>query len=136
MLLLHLPRKVVLTRLCGVVPEIADLGVELRVDVGLNERIHDTHEQNTDHNGNDDPDGLVNIKLGFGIGNGSLRLAVNLVALVVDGFLMLVRNDYMVDHSDLVLAIWNGEQSGGTWHTIQYAKAKGKQVDIIKVDRK
>ena len=49
---------------------------------------------------------------------------------------MLVRNDYMVDHSDLVLAIWNGEQSGGTWHTIEYAKAKGKQVDIIKVDRK
>ena len=49
---------------------------------------------------------------------------------------MLVRNDYMVDHSDLVLAIWNGEQTGGTWHTIQYAKVKGKQVDIIKVDQK
>lgn len=49
---------------------------------------------------------------------------------------MLVRNDYMVDHSDLVLAIWNGEQAGGTWHTIQYAKAKGKQVDIIRVEQK
>lgn len=60
------------------------------------------------------------------------------VTLVNDHYFracMLVRNDYMVDHSDLVLAIWNGEQSGGTWHTIQYAKAKGKQVDIIKVDR-
>ena len=56
------------------------------------------------------------------------------LSLMVNG--MLVRNDYMVDHSDLVLAIWNGEQSGGTWHTIQYAKTKGKQVDIIKVDRK
>jgi hypothetical protein len=86
-LLLHLPRKVVLTRLCGVIPEIADLGVELRVDVGLDERIHDTHEQNADHNGNDDPDCLIDIELGFGIGNGSLRLAVDLVALVVDGFL-------------------------------------------------
>lgn len=49
---------------------------------------------------------------------------------------MLVRNDYMVDHSDLMLAIWNGEQSCGTWHTIQCAKAKDKQVDIIKVERK
>lgn len=49
---------------------------------------------------------------------------------------MLVRNDYMVDHSDTVLAVWNGEESGGTWHTIQYAKAKSKQVDIIKVDPK
>ena len=48
---------------------------------------------------------------------------------------MLVRNVYMVGHSDLVLAIWNGEESGGTWHTIQNAKAKGKTVDIIKVDR-
>ena len=29
-------------------------------------------------------------QLGFGIGNGSLRLAVDLVALVVDGFLRTV----------------------------------------------
>ena len=61
------------------------------------------------------------------------------VTMVTDHFFracMLVRNDYMVDHSDLVLAIWNGEQSGGTWHTIQYAKAKGKKVDIINIGRK
>ena len=75
-----------LTASAGIIPEVADLGVELRVDVGLDERIHDTHEQNADHNGNDDPDGLIDIELGFVIGNGSLRLAVDLVALVVDGF--------------------------------------------------
>ena len=90
MLLLHLPRKVVLTRLCGVVPEIADLGVETGLNVALDERIHDTHEQNADHNADDDTDGLVDIELGFGIGNGSLCLAVDLVALVVDGFLRAV----------------------------------------------
>ena len=86
MLLLHLPRKVVLTRLCGVIPKIADLGVEAGLNVALDERIHDTHEQNADHDADDDPDSLVDIELGFGIGNGSLRLAVDFVALVVDGF--------------------------------------------------
>ena len=102
MLLLHLPRKVVLTRLCGVIPEIADLGVETGLNVVLDERIHDTHEQNADHNGNDDTDGLVDIELGFGIGNGSLRLAVNLVALVVDGFLRAIEEIFdFVEHGFL-----------------------------------
>mgnify|MGYP004428193721 FL=1 len=80
----------VLTRLCGVIPEIADLGVEAGLNVVLDEGIHDTHEKNADHNADDDTDGLVDIELGFGIGNGSLRLAVDLVALVVDGFLRTV----------------------------------------------
>ena len=90
MLLLHLPRKVVLTRLCGVIPEIADLGVEAGLNVVLDEGIHNAHEKNTDYDADDDTDGLVDIELGFGIGNGSLRLAVNLVALVVDGFLRAI----------------------------------------------
>ena len=74
----------VLTRLCGVIPEVADLGVEAGLNVVLDKRIHDAHEKNTDHDADDDPDSLVDIELGFGIGNGSLRLAVDLVALVVD----------------------------------------------------
>mgnify|MGYP000240346194 FL=1 len=102
MLLLHLPRKVVLTRLCGVIPEIADLGVETGLNVVLDEGIHDTHEQNADHNADDDTDGLVDIELGFGIGNGSLRLAVDLVALVVDGFLRVVEEVFdFVEHGFL-----------------------------------
>ena len=76
--------------LCGVIPEIADLGVEAGLNVALDEGIHDTHEQNADHDADDDPDGLVDIELGFGIGNGILRLAVDFVALVVDGFLRAV----------------------------------------------
>jgi hypothetical protein len=79
-----------LTASAGIVPEVADLGVEAGLDVVLDEGIHDTHEQNADHNADDDTNSLVDIELGFGTGNGSLRLAVNLVALVVDGFLRAV----------------------------------------------
>ena len=75
-----------LTASAGIVPEVADLGIETGLNVVLDEGIHNAHEKNTDHNADDDTDGLVDIELGFGIGNGSLRLAVNLVALVVDGF--------------------------------------------------
>lgn len=41
------------------------------------------------------------------------------------------RNRYIVDKADVVLAIWNGEQSGGTWSTIQYAISKGKKIRYI-----
>ena len=37
----------------------------------------------------------------------------------------------MVDKSDLVLAIWNGEKKGGTWDTIKYAQKQGKTVKYI-----
>ena len=79
-----------LTASAGIVPEVADLGIETGLNVVLDKRIHDAHEKNTDHNADDDPDSLVDIELGFGIGNGSLRLAVDFVALVVDGFLRTV----------------------------------------------
>ena len=40
---------------------------------------------------------------------------------------MLKRNQYMVDHADIILAIWNGTP-GGTEKTIQYAKQQNKRV--------
>ena len=46
---------------------------------------------------------------------------------------MQKRNRYMVDSADIVLAIWNGEHSGGTWNTIQYAVLTGKDVRFISV---
>lgn len=44
---------------------------------------------------------------------------------------MQKRNRYMVDRSDLVLAVWNGEKRGDTWYTIEYANKTGKPVRYI-----
>lgn len=38
---------------------------------------------------------------------------------------MQIRNEYMVDHSDLLIALWNGSK-GGTKNCIDYAKRVGK----------
>ena len=35
------------------------------------------------------------------------------------------RNRWMVDRADLLISCWDGEPGGGTWNTLQYAKAKG-----------
>lgn len=40
-----------------------------------------------------------------------------------------VRDQYMVDHSDKLFAIWDGIKSGGVYSTIR--KAQKKNVDII-----
>ena len=47
---------------------------------------------------------------------------------------MKKRNEYMVDKADLVLAYWNGEESGGTWNTINYAKQKQKLLTINRLN--
>ena len=44
---------------------------------------------------------------------------------------MQKRNQYMVDRADLVLAIWNGKQTGGTWNTIRYARSRRKEIRYI-----
>ena len=48
---------------------------------------------------------------------------------------MLKRNRYMVDKSELVIAVFNGTKSGGTWYTINYARRSGKQVEIIDLNK-
>lgn len=40
------------------------------------------------------------------------------------------RNKYMVDQSDVVIAVWSGKPSG-TGKTVTYALAKGKPVIVI-----
>lgn len=47
---------------------------------------------------------------------------------------MQKRNEYMVNNSELVIAFWNGEEKGGTWNTIQYAKKIGKPIEIVRLD--
>jgi len=38
------------------------------------------------------------------------------------------RNEWMIDHSDLVLALWDGSPDGGTAACVRYAQSKGKSV--------
>jgi uncharacterized phage-like protein YoqJ len=46
----------------------------------------------------------------------------------------MVRNKYIVDHCDQLVAFWDGE-AGGTRETIELAKTAGKPVRIISVRR-
>jgi len=39
---------------------------------------------------------------------------------------MQIRNCWMVDNSDIVLAVWDGKKEGGTWNCISYAVSKNK----------
>ena len=41
----------------------------------------------------------------------------------------------MVDNSDYVLAVWNGEKKGGTWYTIDYARKKNKPVEVLDLNK-
>lgn len=43
---------------------------------------------------------------------------------------MQMRNQYMVDQSDLVIAAWDGS-SGGTKNCVDYAKRKGKRIVVL-----
>jgi len=46
---------------------------------------------------------------------------------------MLKRNRYMIDKSDIVIAVYNGIPSGGTWYTIKYAAKTNKSIELIKL---
>ncbi len=41
---------------------------------------------------------------------------------------MLKRNRYLVDHAACLLAVYNGEQQGGTAMTLRYARKLGRQI--------
>ena len=38
------------------------------------------------------------------------------------------RDKYMVDNCDLLLAVWDGVKTGGTWLTVDYARRIGKPI--------
>lgn len=41
------------------------------------------------------------------------------------------RDRYMIDNSNLLIAVWDGRKRGGTYYTINYAKTHGKEIKII-----
>ena len=43
-----------------------------------------------------------------------------------------VRNEYMIDKSSLLIAVWNGSPSR-TKNRIDYAKSKGVEIDILEI---
>lgn len=46
---------------------------------------------------------------------------------------MQLRNMYMVDHSDMVIAVYDGYSKGGTRNCINYAQSKGKQITYVQI---
>ena len=44
---------------------------------------------------------------------------------------MFDRNRYLVNHSDILLAIYDGDSKGGTAYTVRYAQEKKREVIII-----
>ena len=56
------------------------------------------------------------------------------VVIVSEGsysaFKMQIRNEWMVDRANKVIAIWDGTK-GGTGNCVEYAKSKGKEIIYI-----
>ena len=44
---------------------------------------------------------------------------------------MQLRNEWMVNRSEAVIAVWNGEEKGGTWNCIQYAIKRQRDILFI-----
>lgn len=44
---------------------------------------------------------------------------------------MLERNRFLVDHANCLLAVYNGEQRGGTAATVRYAKKLGREIIVL-----
>lgn len=46
-----------------------------------------------------------------------------------------IRDKYMVDNCDVLLAVWDGIEKGGTWLTIDYARKKNKKIIYFPSDK-
>lgn len=45
---------------------------------------------------------------------------------------MHIRNEFMVDNADLLLACWDGSDEGGTYRCVQYAKKVG--INFVRIN--
>ena len=59
--------------------------------------------------------------------------SVNIISDKYTAFCMMQRNKYMVNHSSVLIACYNG-QPGGTWNTIKYAMDHSKEIIQIPID--
>jgi uncharacterized phage-like protein YoqJ len=44
------------------------------------------------------------------------------------GWKMIARDKYMVDQSQYTIAVWDGRNDGGTFHTVSYAQQQSRQI--------
>jgi len=44
---------------------------------------------------------------------------------------MQIRNEYLVNNSDILIAVYNGDKTGGTANCVKYAKSTGKEIVYI-----
>ena len=44
---------------------------------------------------------------------------------------MYKRNQFIVDNSSVIVALWNGSPRSGTANTVNYAKKQGRKVRVI-----
>ena len=58
---------------------------------------------------------------------------VNILSASYTPCCMQNRNEYMVNKCDLLLVVWNGQKSGGTYNTFMYAKGKNKPFKLIEI---
>lgn len=56
---------------------------------------------------------------------------VNILSTSYTQNCMQKRNEYMVDKSDFVIVVWNGEPTGGTYNTFNYLKEKNKPYKLV-----
>lgn len=56
---------------------------------------------------------------------------INIISERYTAGCMFKRNRYMVDKSEIVIAVFNGVEKGGTWYTINYAKKENKVILLI-----
>lgn len=56
---------------------------------------------------------------------------INIISKQYTSECMLKRNRYMVDKSELVIAVFNGIEKGGTWYTINYAIKTNTVIELI-----
>ncbi|MCK4787783.1 MAG: DUF1273 family protein [Desulfobacteraceae bacterium] len=66
--------------------------------------------------------------------NNLLSQADKVIAVSPDPFTiskLFIRNEWMVQHSHLIIAIWDGRKSGGTYACMNYAKSLNRRVITI-----